>query len=100
MVDYQVRNLLGATGIKSEPPFAPPSLLSRLMGAPSGVMRLPPSHHHQLKDRSSEEEDKGRDAGKEFVSQQVRLLGVVDMLWHQGWDWPRGKSEELGIREN
>ena len=84
MVDYQVRNLLGATGIKSEPPFAPPFSPFKVDGAPSGVMRLPPSHHHQLKDRSSEEEDKERDAGKEVVSQQVRLLGVVEMLWHQG----------------
>ena len=103
MVDYQVRNLLGATGIKSEPPFAPSSLLSRLMGAPSGVMRPPPSHHHQLKDRSSEEEDKDRDAGKEVVSANKsvfselwRCFGTRDRIGPEGSlrSWESGRIEQ------
>ena len=61
------------------------SLLSRLMAAPSGVMRPPPSHHRQLKDRSYEEEDEEqtRPASKRPFS---------------GPDWPRGMCKELGTQ--
>ena len=55
------------------------------MAAPSGVMRPPPSHHRQLKDRSYEEEDEEqtRPASKRPFS---------------GPDWPRGMRKELGTQ--